>query len=201
MSWSLRPGEVCGAQKARSVAEVSKFGPVRGGWMWRRVSERDKGVKLMQEWKTPAEGKGSVCKGIWENGIGKHPAIRGGVRTLQALTSGWCKPVAPRSREVPPSTHLDPARQKPHGRHEFTLNHLWRPFLPEESNQLSVGSYQFEMERFGDMASAGGPGACRLSGPPRKAGPTGAQQGIVVPLRKRKPAGLAAGVRHFGNRR
>ena len=131
--------------EGRSVTEVPEVGAVRGGWMWRRVSERDKGVKLMQEWKTAASLKGSVCKGIWANGIGQRPALREGVRTLQAPRSGWCKPVAQRSREVPPSTHLDPARQKPHGRHEFTLNHLWRPFLPEESNQLSVISYQLSV--------------------------------------------------------
>jgi len=144
LSWSLRPGEVCGAQKARSVAEVPEFGAVGGGWMRRRVSERDKGVKLMQEWKTQASPKGRVCKGMWANGIGKRPALREEVRTLQALRSGWCKQVAQRSREVPPSTHLDPARQKPHGRHEFTLNHLWRPFLPEESNPLAVISLRWK---------------------------------------------------------
>jgi len=27
------------------------MGPCIGGWVWRRVSERDKRVELMQEWK------------------------------------------------------------------------------------------------------------------------------------------------------
>jgi hypothetical protein len=42
------------------------------GW---RVSERGTEMEMMQEWKNGAEGKASVCKGIWENGIGKRPAI------------------------------------------------------------------------------------------------------------------------------
>jgi hypothetical protein len=45
------------------------------GYGW-RVSERDTGMKMMQEWKNGEEGKASVCKGIWEKGIGKRPAIR-----------------------------------------------------------------------------------------------------------------------------
>lgn len=119
---------------------MTEFGSARGGWVWRRVSERDKGVELMQEWKTTAKVKGSVGKGIWENGIGKRPAIREAVRTLQALKSGWCESIAQRSRGVPPSKHLDLARQKPHWRREFTLNDSWRPFLPEV--ELSVISFQ-----------------------------------------------------------
>ena len=90
--------------------------------MWKPVSERDERVELMQDWKTKAKGKGSVCKKIWENGIGKRPANREEVRTLQALKRGRCESIAQRSLEVPPRKHLFSARQKPHGRHEFTLN-------------------------------------------------------------------------------
>ena len=41
----------------------------------RRVSKWDKVMKMMQEWKFAVEGKASVCKGIWEKGIGMRPAI------------------------------------------------------------------------------------------------------------------------------
>jgi len=53
----------------------------------RRVSERDTGVELMQEWKFGAEGKASVCKGIWWKWIGKRPAVNGVVSELETLRS------------------------------------------------------------------------------------------------------------------
>ena len=42
---------------------------------------------MMQVWKNGAEDKASVCKGIWEKGIGMRPAIRRAVDELQALKS------------------------------------------------------------------------------------------------------------------
>src|SRR5690348_11138080 len=64
---------------------------------WQPVSEWDAGLKMMQEWKLGAEGKASVCKGIWEKGVGHRPAIKEEVRTLQTLKSDECKPIAFRS--------------------------------------------------------------------------------------------------------
>jgi hypothetical protein len=77
-----------------------------------------------------AESKASVCKGIWGREIGTRPAIKGRVRTLQALRSDACEPIALRSLEVPPRKHLIPVRQKPHRRRKSTLNDLPRPSLP-----------------------------------------------------------------------
>jgi len=81
LPWSLRPGEARGTQKARSGAANCTATPVgrvgMAGCRW-RVSEWDTGLELMQEWKFGAEGKASVCKGIWWKWIGKRPAISRG---------------------------------------------------------------------------------------------------------------------------
>jgi hypothetical protein len=53
----------------------------------KRVSERDTVMKMMQEWKFGARRKACVCIGIWLKWIGKRPAVKGAVRTLQALRS------------------------------------------------------------------------------------------------------------------
>jgi hypothetical protein len=77
-------------------------------------------MKLMQEWKTGLQIKGSVCKGIWGKGIGMRPAVRRGVKTLEPLKSKRRKPIAFRRLELPPrNTSNQPARILK-GRREYT---------------------------------------------------------------------------------
>jgi hypothetical protein len=98
-----------------------------GGTRW-GVSERDTGVKKMQDWKFGVEGKASVCMGIWRKWIGKRPALMGSKNVASSEERWVIRDCSEESWIDPTRKHFIPACQKPHGRREFTQSNL-RPLF------------------------------------------------------------------------
>jgi hypothetical protein len=77
VDWLPRSLHCAAANYAAAPVGMTELGLMSGGRVEWRVSEWDTGMKMMQEWKLGAEGKASVCNGIWKRGIGKRPANKG----------------------------------------------------------------------------------------------------------------------------